>query len=660
MSLRELENFRKTIGFRDVKDQLKNYIYSRSQAAFDRGYAHRDAIVDKESMERRVCLMGARFVQAMGGLPVSDTPLNPVVAGAVAEDGFHIENVMYNSRPNVYVTANIYIPDGIVEPVGAVLFLSGHHDEARLSDEYQAVCRRLACAGLVVLAPDPVGQGERWSYWERGLGAATVHCGVADHDYAGIQCLPLGDTIARYFLHDAMRSIDYLTTRPEVDPSRIGVTGNSGGGTQTSLMMVCDGRVAAYAPATFLMNRESYLYTGQAQDCEQIWSGMTALGFDHEDILLMAAPKPVLVLAVHDDYFPIEGTRMTVDRCRRFWEICGHPGGLELFEDNAAHMYTPAMADQAARFFSLHLNGRVLPPDSPAVTPIPHRALWCVKSGQVRGEIAGAVGVHEENAGRLRALEAKRADADDDALREDTRQWLRGQVFANRVPVGKYDAGMRVWRNGNENELLYAVCYWLSQSGMAGTAAVLRHMNDREKKLPLTIALWPDGTADLARHTDWIRKTCESGRAVMALDVSGTGALEPNLVNARDIHAPYGTLYRFSNDLIWLGDSLPSLRAYEIIRALDTVLAFRGDIDASDIRLYAEGRSAVPVLIAAFIDRRFRLVEEKDAFEGFAAFIRARHYNSEGIMEIMVPGILQRCDLPDIRRWIGQDRRNNI
>lgn len=181
--------------------------------------------------------------------------------------------------------------------------MSGHHEQAKHHPEYQTVCQHLVKSGLIVLAIDPIGQGERLSYYEQALDGPTIRSCTGEHDYAGSQCWPLGDGLARYFVHDGMRGIDYLCTRPEVDSDKIGVTGNSGGGTQTSLMMVCDPRIAAAAPATFIMNRRTYLFAGGAQDAEQIWPGMSALGFDHEDILLAVAPKPVRVLSVQYDFF---------------------------------------------------------------------------------------------------------------------------------------------------------------------------------------------------------------------------------------------------------------------------------------------------------------------------------------------------------------------
>ena len=117
-----------------------------------------------------------------------------------------------------------YIPEHITEPCGAVLFLCGHSHEAKQYMVYQTVCQYLALSGLIVLIQDPIGQGERFSYYEPALGKPTVSSTTYEHDYDGCRCLLTGDSIARYLVHDAIRSIDYLCSRPEVDPARIGVT----------------------------------------------------------------------------------------------------------------------------------------------------------------------------------------------------------------------------------------------------------------------------------------------------------------------------------------------------------------------------------------------------------------------------------------------------
>ncbi len=158
--------------------------------------------------------MRAAFIESFGGLPASANPLSVETRGVHREPGVSIENLVFQPRPGTWGTANLSLSEAIQVPAGAVLFLSGHLAEARLSDEYQVVCRHLAREGLVVLAPDPVGQGERLSYWESALGTTTVRGGTGEHDYAGAPALLLGDGIARYFVHDAMRAIDLLPGNP--------------------------------------------------------------------------------------------------------------------------------------------------------------------------------------------------------------------------------------------------------------------------------------------------------------------------------------------------------------------------------------------------------------------------------------------------------------
>ena len=354
-----LELDRYSFGFAYPGSQLKDYIYERSRRAFAAGDAQRDALKTAAAVHQRQEEIRRTVIAGLGGLPSSATPLNPRITGTVEGSGFRIEKVIFEAQPRHYVTANLYLPSNRGPGrSAAVLFLCGHHATAKLAPEYQGVCQTLARAGLIVLAQDPIGQGERLSYYDVAAKRPTIPAGTREHDYAGAQSRLLGDTLARYMLHDAMRGIDYLLTRPEVDPARIGVTGNSGGGTQTSLVMLVDPRVAAAAPATFIMNRDTYQRTGQAQDAEQVWPGFTAAGYDHEDILLALAPKPVCVLAVTSDYFPLEGTRRTVTRDRRIWEIFGKGAALELVEEDSTHAYTPKLARTAAAFFAKHLVGR--------------------------------------------------------------------------------------------------------------------------------------------------------------------------------------------------------------------------------------------------------------------------------------------------------------
>jgi hypothetical protein len=646
MNFGQLEKVSPGQHFYDVRDQLKWHIYHRSERAFAAGDAARDHVTTRKALHARQQAVRERFItDSLGGLPPMDTPLHPQITGTVEGDGFHIEKVIFQSRPRHYVTANLYLPDGLTGPCGAVLFVCGHAKEAKGYSEYQAVCQYLVQAGLIVLAQDPIGQGERYSYYEPALKTVTVAECCPDHDYAGAQCLPLGDSLARYFVHDSMRAIDYLCSRPEVDPKRIGITGNSGGGTQSCLMLLADPRLAAAAIGTFIMSRETYMHSGGAQDAEQIWPGFTAAGYDHEDVLLMMAPKPVRVLAVTEDFFPIEGTRRTVARCRRLWELYGKADQIDLVEDVATHAYTRPLARAAAEFFSLHLLGREATPDPERIVPFPAQALWCTRSGQVRGELEDAAFVHEVNVERLLEREQERLETPAAVRRDSAMEWLKGEVFRDRKPC---DLNPRFYHRNTIDDLRVRAGIWWSQEGLFNHGIAFRDLQYDDRDLPVTLALWDGGTRSLQAHSDWIRQTCRDGRLVIVQDVVGAGALLPHSLH--EGCAPeefYGVIHKLADDLTWLDDSLAAMRIYDVLRALEMVGRWPGASD-SDIRLYAHGKMGLYGRLAAALDVRIRRVEAVGGWKSYAEWVGARHYDTHNIKSLILRDMLRHFDLPDI------------
>jgi hypothetical protein len=644
MTFEELEGNSPGHWMYDVGDQLKRFIYKRSEQAFAAGDAARDACTTRTAIEARQRTIRETVIRELGGLPPSDTPLNVQKTGELKGDGFRVEKIIFQSRPKNYVTALLYIPDALKAPTGAVLFVSGHSQPAKGYPEYQTVCQYMAQAGLVVFAIDPIGQGERYSYFDPATKETSVGWGTVEHDYAGAQCLPLGLSMARYFIHDAMRAIDYLQTRPEVDPARIGITGNSGGGTQSSLLMLTDPRIAAAAPATFIMNRETYMNAGGAQDAEQIWPGFTAAGFDHEDILLAMAPKPVCVLAVTGDFFPIEGTRRTVERCKRLWEIAGKPGSLELVEDNSTHEYTAVLARAAARFFFKHLRGAECKLDESKIRLFAESQVWCTKSGQVRAEFPDAEFVHESLAREVRALEEKRRAIPAPERKKAAVAWLRERVQRGRKPC---ELNPRFYGKGEIGHLSTSNAMWWAQEGIFNVGFMFREKVRAGKKLPVTLAIWNGGTTALKTHSNWLEAECAKGRAVLVLNVSGVGPLKPSTYGNRDPEGQWELLHKLSTDLLFLGDDMALLRTYDVLRALD-MLQIWPDLDASDVRAYAAGTHSLYAQLAAAIDPRIRAVEASGGISSFAEWTSVKHYQPKGIYNLIVRGILQHVDLPEL------------
>jgi hypothetical protein len=634
---------RTTLNVSYTGSQLRDYVYGRATAQFARGDAVRDALKTPEALRARQEQLRRFLIESVGGLPPSNTPLNARVTGTVPGNGFTIEKIIFESQPHYYVTANLYLPAARTGRTGAVLFLCGHHNTAKQVAEYQSVCQTLVQAGLIVFAQDPVGQGERISYYDPATKKTLVRPGTGEHEYAGAQMRFVGDQIARYFLHDAMRSIDYLLTRPEVDPARIGVTGNSGGGTQTSLVMMADPRIAAAAPATFITSREIYQWTGQGQDAEQNWFGFTAAGFDHEDILLAMAPKPVCVLAVTSDFFPIEGTRRTVARARRGWDLHQRGDALQLVEDDSTHRYTPALAQAAAKFFAHHLLQRDLDPAKLHPAPMPEEALQATKSGQVRGELADAEFGFEANLARLGAKEAARRALPAAERKARAVAWLREQVSRERAPIELNPRRME--RGVPVDGLLVDVAFWWTQPRLANLGMLFRAPQDSGKKLPVTIALWDDGTNALTRHMEWIKAETARGRAVLVVNLCGMGPLKPDPLSARAENV-FPTFRKLADDLSFLGDSLVALRTFETLRALE-VLGTWPELARDDVRIYAHGRMGLHGKLAAAIDPRIAACAWHESFR-FADLVRKRDYDSTDIKSVLLPGALGYFDLDEL------------
>ncbi|MCL2518873.1 MAG: hypothetical protein FWF15_09955 [Oscillospiraceae bacterium] len=614
----------------DLRSQFTRYVYDRSNKMFRRNEAMLDAIASWDEIEARQRNIKEDFEKSIGGLPLSDHPssvttLNPRIVGTIECGGFRIEKIIFESRPHSYVTANMYIPGNLTGPAGTVLFVCGHHEQAKHAEEYQIVCRHMVQAGLVVFAMDPVGQGERMSYYDPETGQTTVRWGTGEHEYVGAQCFPPGDCIARYFMHDIKRSIDYLCTRPEVNPEKIGITGNSGGGTQSSMAMLCERRLAAAAPGTFIMNREEYMYTGIGQDAEQLWPDFTLNGYDHEDILLAMAPKPVLVLAVAYDFFPIEGTKKAVENVKRFWKMRGKEDDLELFVDMCDHHYTPKMATRMSEFFSEHLNGNKITPDSAAITTIEPSELWCTESGQVKAQFPGARFVYEENQDRLKS-------------KSISLEFLKSKVLDCRVPC---DLNNRVVSQTVSDEYSVMRSIWRPQEGLFNHAYTFRLKEYAETTLPVTIAIWDGGTSKTGAHGDFIARECSKGRAVVVLDVSGTGAVLPYPINCHDVHNSFGTLFTHAYNLIWMGDSLPAMRTYDVIRAIDNLHGDWKYVDTGDIKLYLHGRYGYYGWWAAKLDGRIKSVESDEPYDNYESWIAARHYEDRDIYSIVFPGVLK-------------------
>ena len=328
----------------------------------------------------------AKVARCFGSFP-SRTPLAPIVTGIVQRPRYRIENVIFHSRPNFPVTANLYLPQQVKGPCPGVIGTCGHSLLGKAAAAYQSFCQSLAQQGFVVLIYDPISQGERKQYVaERHPLAPTSLC--AEHNMLGNRMQLMGDWFGTWCAWDGIRALDYLLTRPEVDPTRIGVTGNSGGGTLAAYLNALDDRFTMAAPSCFVTTYVRNIENELPQDSEQIPPGFLAAGLDMADFFIAQAPRPTLLLGQRNDFFDSRGLEETYEEVRRVYALLGAENRVALYIGPDEHGYHRKNREAMYAFFARHAGLRARRNES-RIKVEAEATLQCTHQGQVVTERPG-------------------------------------------------------------------------------------------------------------------------------------------------------------------------------------------------------------------------------------------------------------------------------
>jgi cephalosporin-C deacetylase-like acetyl esterase len=232
--------------YENIRRMLPDYMQRRGEALVQE---RKRALVirTKEDLDRRRQFVREQILKAIGGLP-ERTPLNARTVATLERDGYRIEKLIFESQPKFYVTANLYLPAAGQPPFPAVLYPLGHELGSKAHEAWQQMLATLARRGYVALTWDTIGQGERIQLYSPDLHDSYLRGSTTEHTILGNQALLTGQAIARYTIWDGIRALDYLLSRKEVDPARVAVTGNSGGGTHTAYLAALDDRLKIAAP----------------------------------------------------------------------------------------------------------------------------------------------------------------------------------------------------------------------------------------------------------------------------------------------------------------------------------------------------------------------------------------------------------------------------
>lgn len=628
-------------GLYDVRAEFADYVYRRTECHLDAADRAIRELRTPEQVRDRQQRTRQWTREAIGGVIAHDGPLEAVSCGTLERPGHTIEKVVFQSLPRMYVTANLYRPAGTPGPHPAVLFLCGHSELGKAEPTYQRVCAWLAQSGFVVLVLDPIGQGERKSYLDAN-GDEVIPWGIEEHSYAGLQCWWRGTSIAKYFIHDARRGLDYLTSLEDVDSARIGITGNSGGGTQSVQVMMLDDRLAAAAPGTFITSQRAYLRSGQAQDAEQILMGGTARGITHADFLIEMAPRPVHVLAVDYDFFSVEGTVESIDLARPAFATLGHEDALSLFRTRGLHGYTAELARSAVDFFLRELGGSATAPELPPFEAVPAEDLTCTDAGQVQREFADSHMVFELLMAQDSAAPAQPSGAGPDELRS----WLLERVVAGRTPARELFPRWLESRKPRASLSARRVL-WRSEKDLFSHGVLYEPTEGRSQSV--TIALFHEGTDAIDENKKWIVGRVAAGESVLVVDLRAMGALAPRPINDYPVHAHYGTDFKLSCDLMEIDDSLAAGRVHDLLRALEFV---RSDPEVQlgerSLRVYAEDAGQFYAVLAAVLDKGEVEVELATELLDPTQLVTSRYYDFEYSLATLIPGLLGAGSFQDL------------
>jgi len=263
-------------------------------------------------------------------------------------DGYTIKNIFFQTRPGIYATANLYIPDGD-GPFPGIIHMIGHFSQSRIGvDGPQEIGHTLALNDYVCLSIDPWGAGER----------TTVH-GIFEYHGAnlGASLLNIGESLPGLQISDNIRGVDLLQSLPYVDANKIGATGASGGGNQTMWLGAVDERIKVVIPVVSAGTFESYVM-GHNCICETMPNG---LNFTEEaGVLALIAPRVLAVYnALRDDNPAFLTSEMlrSYKNARPVFELYGAGRNISYTLFDLPHGYHPEMREAMLGCFDLYLKG---------------------------------------------------------------------------------------------------------------------------------------------------------------------------------------------------------------------------------------------------------------------------------------------------------------
>ncbi|HEV2273742.1 MAG TPA: acetylxylan esterase [Acidobacteriaceae bacterium] len=637
---------------RDFWKDWPGFITTQVNRAGERRKALLARIQSHNDVAERATVVRSQLWEILGGRP-AESPLRGRTVGTIARESYRIEKLIYESLPEVYVTAHLYVPTAGNGPFPAVLAPLGHTSDGKNYRNYQYCYQNLARKGYVVLAYDPFGQGERSQYLVPGTSEPRFGP-TADHNQAGRPMLLLGTGLARYRVWDGIRSLDYLLSRPEVDPHRIGCTGHSGGATVTMYLMALEPRIqAAVAVEGNYENVAGPFFDppGAIADAEQNIAGSLSRGLDRGDLLNAFAPKPFLLCyTVHDEgqtYSPVyqEAIAENYAELARIYGILGAKDHVSIRAGHLPHELDFYSRRAVYQWFNRWLGN---PDAGVAEAPFdfsPNAELNCTATGQVLNSLGGRSLVQVN---RDRAKEVTppgiliRNGGDPSAARSQ----IRSELTTLLALPAERSALRAVTLSSEEGAGLHTEEFQIeSEPGVRVVGWLVRSAKQTGRS-PTVLSVSDNGVNEIVAEPSPWRAVLDQGHTVCSINLRGRGVSAPRMPHGGPAFyrgMPLEDRFAWTN--LVLGKPTIGQRVWDVLRALE-YLGTRPDVNASQIRIAGSGSAAIAGGMAALLEDRVRSLLIRHAIPSYQSIVDAEDYSVS--LDWFVPGILEHFDLPDL------------
>ncbi len=586
------------------------------------------AVATLEQAQERKRLVRAKLLEDLGGLPDYHGPLHARITGRIRNDSYTIEKVIYESLPGFYITANVYRPNRPGRYPG-VLLQAGHTQEGK--PENQRLAANLALKGFVVLCFDPIGQGERVQTYSRQIHAPLAGWSVPEHIEMAAQTLLISQGLARYFIWDAMRSLDYLAGRPDVDASHLGGAGCSGGGALTTFTGALDPRLKVVVPGCYPASFR-VLFSTMGPDAEMIFPNFLASGLDTADFVEQSAPVPWLLETTETDeyHFSHEGVRLVYDEARRWYSLYHAEENLGYLMGPGSHGL-PLVSREAIYQWMIRWlkNGQGDAHEQP-VRMYSNHELQVTSSGNV-----------EDEPGNKKLYQILFADLHSRESRKTIPE-LSAELADLKIPTDRSSPAVKILHETTGPGWRQEQIQFESDPGIYLDATLYLPLSGNRKPAVLMVK-GPEFFA-VTPQVAMAQKMVEQGQVVLEM--------QPRTMPVQE-HGPYTGDWEINARANLIGLNLPALRAHDILRGVD-LLSARPDVDSKSIRSMARGVEGVWLLLAAAADSRIvGIWLDRTPYS-----LRAALDNSVAadLWDAAIPGFVLHWDLHDLVKAMGSRR----